>query len=248
MKLVIADDEAPARDRLKRLVAAVAPEWTVAAAFGNGLDVVEYCASHKVDVVLLDICMPVMDGMEAARALIRLPLSPAIVFITAFEDHALQAFEAEAVDYLLKPVRKERLAAALKRAQAWSGACQKDSDSPLVSQPRHVCVRRQGGQELLPLAEIRYFRADQKYVVARTERQEVLLDESLKTLEQTFPKLLLRVHRNALVVSAYIKGVHKDAQGRHWVTLKGISDKVEVSRRHVAAIKQYLQSAALVSA
>ncbi|HHJ40191.1 MAG: hypothetical protein AXA67_07185 [Methylothermaceae bacteria B42] len=247
MNLVVTDDEVPARERLCRLVKEVAPEWQVVAKFGNGLDVVEYCCANPVDLVLLDICMPVMDGLDTAQKLIQLPVPPAIVFVTAFEDHALQAFEAQAVDYLLKPVRKQRLAATLKRAQVWITAS-RQGGFPAGNHHRHVCVRHQGGQELIPVETIRYFRADQKYVVARTENREVLLDESLKSLEATFANAFIRVHRSALVASAYIKGVHRDAQGRYWVTLDGVSEKVEVSRRHVSLVKRYLQSNAVVTA
>ncbi len=247
MNLVITDDEAPARERLCRLVQEVAPMWRVVAKLGNGLDVVDYCAANPVDLVLLDICMPVMDGLEAAQKLIRLPMPPAIVFVTAFEDHALQAFEAEAVDYLLKPVRKERLAATLKRAQIWMAVC-RQGDSLTEGRRRHVCVKHQGRQELIPVETIRYFRADQKYVVARTENREVLLDESLKSLETVFADAFIRVHRNALVASAYIKGVQRDTQGRHWIILDGVTEKLEVSRRHVSLVKRYLQSNAVVTA
>lgn len=190
MNVLIADDEAPARERLRRLFDAIGPPCTAIGEAENGVEVLHLCADAKPDLVLLDIRMPVMDGIEAAQALTRLEQPPAVIFVTAYDEHALQAFDANAIDYLLKPIRQARLEQALEKVSLFSQARRQQLQRSLRSseqQPRtHICATASGQLQVIPVAQIRVCRADQKYVAIRTDRQELLIDESLKALEREF--------------------------------------------------------------
>ena len=241
MKVLLVDDEALARERLRRLLAEL-PDVSVCGEAGDGRSALALCAELQPDVVLLDIRMPGMDGLEAARHLAGLPDPPAVVFTTAFGDHALEAFEACAVDYLLKPIRAERLAAALGNARRLTRAqaAQLDADGGGVR--NHICVRVRGNLQLIPVADIRCFRADNKYVTARTGDAEYLLEESLKALEDEFGARFVRIHRNALVAAAFITGLEKNAEGQCMVALAGIDERLEVSRRHQPELRARLKA------
>ncbi len=245
MKVLVVDDEAPARERLRAMTEGLAGHEVVGEG-ANGAEALTLCQRHQPDVVLLDIRMPGMDGLEAARHLAELEAPPAVIFTTAYDQHALAAFETNAVDYLLKPIRKERLQAALERArhltQPQLAALRErvpDRDGRT-----HICARVRGNLQLVPVNEIVYFMADQKYVSVRHLHGEVLIEEPLKSLEQEFGDRFLRIHRNALVAVAFLEGLEKDDEGRHLVRLRGTEQQLEVSRRHLPEVRQRLKNGA----
>jgi len=243
MKIVIVDDEPPARMRLASIIGELGLGEVVAEA-GNGRDALAAIERTRAQIVLMDIRMPGMDGLEAARHLARLESPPAVIFTTAYEDHALAAFDASAVAYLLKPIRKERLASALERARSLTRA---QLDALEIADRRaeartHLSATLQGNLRLVPVQEVRFLRAEHKYVTARYLRGELVLDESLTQLEEEFGERFLRVHRNALVAVAHVRGLSRDAEGRSCVELDGIEEKVEVSRRLLAPVRKLLRT------
>jgi len=242
VKVLIVDDEALARERLVRLVEAI-PDMRVVGEAAEGRQALLQVERLQPEVLLLDIRMPGMDGLEAARHLAALSQPPAVIFTTAYSDHALEAFETSAVGYLLKPIRAEKLAVALVNAQRITRAQlpEVDDQEPRRSQ---ICIRRRGNLELVPVKDIRFFRADHKYVTVRTGEDDYLIEESLKSLEEEFAMDFLRIHRNALVARRFIRGVEKDAEGRAVVLLAGVGERLEISRRHLAAVKMLLTGAA----
>lgn len=233
MRALIVDDEAPARARLMRLVSAL-DGWEVAGEAGDGLDALSQVSAVNPDVVLLDVRMPRMDGMEAARHLAALDTPPAVIFTTAYDEYALAAFDANAVAYLLKPVRGDRLEDALRRAcrpsRAQLGAL--NAGAPR----RHLAARIGERLQLIPVARVRAFSADNKYVVARHPEGELVLNETLKELEQEFAGAFIRVHRNTLVAVDHVESFDGER-----VVLAGIGEPVEVSRRHTAALRRLLR-------
>ncbi len=239
MRVLLVDDEPLARDRLRRLLADL-PQCELSGEAGDGRTALELCDRLAPDVVLMDIRMPGMDGLEAARHLAGLPDPPAVIFTTAFGDHALEAFEACAVDYLLKPIRGERLAAALGNARRLTRAQAAQLDVDTGGVRNHICVRVRGNLQLIPVTDIRYFRADNKYVAVRTGEGEYLIEESLKTLEDEFGGRFLRIHRNALVAVDFITGLEKTAEGQCAVALAGIDERLEISRRHQPDVRARL--------
>ncbi|MGA7802519.1 MAG: LytTR family DNA-binding domain-containing protein [Gammaproteobacteria bacterium] len=245
MKVLIVDDESPARERLRRLLGEV-PECRVCAEAANGRDALQAAARTEPDVVLLDIRMPGMDGLEAARHLSDLDQPPAVIFSTAYGEHALEAFEAHAVDYLLKPIRAARLNEALHKARRLTRAqAQALSHAEPVAANRartHICARVRGNLELVPLETVRYFEADQKYVTVRHGDGAVLIEDSLRTLEREFAPRFVRIHRRTLVAVDFLEGLEKDATGKCRVRLSGIQDRPEVSRRHLAAVRGLLKA------
>ncbi len=243
LRLLIVDDEAPARARLKTVVGDCAANlpMTVAGEAANGRETLEWLSHHEADVVLLDIRMPGINGIDTARHLQTLPRPPAVIFITAHDDHALQAFEVNAIDYLLKPVRSERLLAALRKAKAWTSRQQEGLRAAAQSPRSHLGIFERGRIVLLPVADIVFLRAEQKYVTVRTESGEYLTEEPLVKLEGEFGDHLLRIHRNCLVARERIAQLVKTGDG--WaVVLRGISEHLPVSRRQLAAVKEALQA------
>ncbi|WJW75592.1 LytTR family DNA-binding domain-containing protein [Thiohalobacter sp. IOR34] len=240
MRLLLVDDEALARDRLRRLLAEL-PDTEVVGEAASGREALEQVERLQPDLVLMDIRMPEMDGLEAARHLAALPEPPAVIFTTAYGEHALEAFEAAALGYLVKPIRIERLAAALGNARRLTRAQAGRLEGESGRARSHLCVRQRGNLQLVPVADIRYFRADHKYVTVRTGSGELLIEESLKSLEEEFGARFVRVHRNALVARAFLQGLEKDAQGRLNVVLMGIDERLEVSRRHASALRRLLK-------
>ncbi len=238
MRVLIVDDEAPARARLRRLLEELEGTEVVGEA-ADGRAALEAQQALLPDVLLLDIRMPGMDGMEAARELARLPQPPAVIFTTAYSEHALEAFEAEAIDYLVKPVRKERLEQALQRVQRLSPAAAEQTE--VGEGHRYLTVRKHGGLHLIPVNEITHFQADNKYVTAYLHGREELLEESLKQLEEEYGERLLRIHRNALVSLEALEGLEKDSEGRCYVSLRGIGRGPEISRRHLAQVRRVLK-------
>ncbi len=235
--VLIADDETPARQRLKRLLEEMGYEVSAEAA--NGTDALQQCERTQPQVALLDIQMPGISGLDVAMAMSEWPTRPAVIFTTAFDSYALPAFEVHAVDYLMKPVRKERLQLALDKAEKRS--------TDLVNKVKgegtrsHICVQNQGKVRLIPLDEVVYFMADQKYITVRHLGGEVLIEDSLKSLLEEFPEQFLRVHRNAIVAKNYLLALEKDLIGPYRLRLRGIEDKVEVSRRHVAKVRNEMK-------
>ncbi len=243
MKVLIVDDESLARARLRSIVADLADCEPVGEA-ANGREALQLSARLEPDVVLLDIRMPEMDGLEAARHLARLEQPPAVVFTTAYGDHALAAFEAQAVDYLLKPIRRERLQQALARARRLTRAQLQalEAQAPMARARTHLCARYRGELQLVAMDDVIYFQADHKYVTARHRDGELLIEDSLKALEEEFGERFLRVHRNALVARDCIAGLDSEGGGRGQVRLRGCEEKLEVSRRHLPGLRRKLRN------
>ena len=246
MKILIVDDEPLARSRLRALVQDL-QEHEVVGEAENGRAAVERCAELEPDVVLLDIRMPGMDGLEAARHLAQAQIPPAVIFTTAYDDHALAAFETRAVDYLLKPVRTARLADALTNARRHTRAqldvLQETSASHGNETRTHICARVRDSLQLVETANIYYFLAEHKYVTVRHSGGELLIEEALKDLAEEFAGAFTRVHRNALVADCYIAGLLKSGEGRQVITFRDIEDRIEVSRRHLPLVRKKLRGA-----
>ncbi len=240
MKVLIVDDEPLARARISRLVTELEDDIVPEEA-GNGPEALLRAQEDDVDVVLLDIRMPGMDGIEVAKHLKHLDRAPAVIFTTAYDSHALQAFEASAVDYLLKPIRRRRLKEALERARTLTG---QQIESLEVADPdagrarTHVSASLKGDLKLVPVSEVRFFRAEHKYVIARHGQGELVLDEALSTLEQEFKQDFIRAHRNALVALAHVRALEKNHGGSYRLRFDGIEDKVEVSRRCLPEVRR----------
>ena len=240
MRIFIADDEAPARERLKELLGDIAPEvpTAVVGEARNGVEAVEQIPASEAQVVLLDIKMPGMGGLEVARHLGVLEKPPRIVFVTAHDRHALEAFELNALDYLLKPVRAERLAGALRKAATPPQEnLQKAADAPR----EYLSVPERNRIVLVPVKDILFLRAEQKYVTVRTRVREHLIEEPLIALEKEFAARLVRIHRNCLVARAAIRGFERapgEEDESHWlVLLDGVEEKLPVSRRQWPALR-----------
>jgi len=243
LNALIVDDELPARERLQRLVAEL-PGCSVAGVCSNGADALALVGKLKPTVVLLDIRMPGMTGIEVARHLGALENPPAIVFTTAYDEYALQAFESQAVGYLLKPVRRERLEQALKHASRLSSPQLLKLGTPAepLAARQHVAVRLRDELKLIPVKEIRYFRADQKYVTVRHARGEDLLDESLKQLEEEFARDFVRAHRSVLVAIAHVEALERLGDEGYALRLRGETEPLVVSRRQLAELRKRLAS------
>jgi two-component system, LytTR family, response regulator AlgR len=243
LNVLIVDDEQPARERLRRLVEEL-PGWAVAADCANGAEALQLVPKLRPVVALLDIRMPGMSGIELARHLGTLELPPAVVFTTAYDEYALEAFESHAVGYLLKPVRRERLAEALKHASRLSGPQLRGLATP--EQPlavrQHVAVRARDELKLIPVRDISYFRADQKYVTVRHAQGEELIDESLRQLEDEFARDFVRVHRSLLVAVAHVASLERTPDGGYEIRLRGHLEPLPVSRRQVADLRKRLAS------
>lgn len=246
LSILLVDDEAPARLRLRDLLGDIAGQVpnTVIAEAEDGVAAIEACMAQRPDVVLTDIRMPRMDGIELAQHLGRLPQPPAIIFLTAYDQYAVRAFDLAAVDYLLKPVRAERLAAALEKAR--TAAIRAEQLQALAPQGRRTLRSSERGRTLLiPVNEIVYLRAEQKYVTARTHEREYLIEESLSQLEQELADLFIRAHRNCLVARAAIVGYERGSEDGesdgHQLLLAGIDERVIVSRRQWPQVKALLK-------
>ena len=240
MKVVIADDEPLARERLRTLLDGLGGVEVVAEA-ADGYAALHACAEHRPDLVLLDIAMPGIDGMETARHLAAFDPRPAVVFCTAFDAHALSAFEAEAIDFLVKPVRAERLAAALQRVRTFAAG---RSAAPVATSGRrrsHLCARLRGSLRLIPLEDVHYLHAEEKYVIVHHARGEDLIEESLKSLEEEFCERFVRIHRNCLVARHEIVELKRCPDGHVNVVLRHGKAPLEVSRRCVAGLRETLK-------
>ena len=256
LRVFIADDELPARARLKEVLVDIRGEvaTSVVGEAGNGLEVIERLPASGAEVLLLDIQMPGMGGIELARHLGGLEDAPAIVFVTAHDRHAVQAFELNALDYLMKPVRAGRLAAALKNARAAGPV-------PRLRLEQAGKLANAGAREffsvaerhrivLVPVVEVLYLKAELKYVTLRTLAGEHLIEEPLINIEREFAERFVRVHRNCLVARAAIRGFERVAgageEEPHWnVVLDGVTERLPVSRRQWPAVKSVLPEAKL---
>jgi two-component system response regulator AlgR len=239
MKILVVDDEPLARERLLRLLGRVLPDATVDEA-GNGQQALELVASIQPDLLFLDIRMPGLDGIDVAAALQDMPQPPAVIFCTAFDEYALQAMENQAVAYLLKPVREEKLRQAVERA----GRVNRVQLAALGAERfarTHVVSETHQGIDMVPVSEVRCFIASQKYVQAVHPGGELLLADTLKELEEEFSGEFIRVHRNALVALAHISGLRRAADEGWCVALEGVPERPTVSRRHLAALKEKLR-------
>jgi two-component system response regulator AlgR len=235
LRVLIVDDEPPARERLRRLLEEI-PDVVVAGEAANGREALELCASLDPDVVLLDVRMPGMDGIEAARHLGALEDPPAVIFTTAYDEHAVEAFEAQAVGYLLKPVRQEKLARALHHAARVLGTqlTKIAQQSQLGRRRAQVCARLGEQLRLIPLDDVYYFMAGQKYVTVRHRGGSDLIDEPLRALAAEFAPEFVRVHRNALVAVRAVSALERDGDGHYLVRLRDCEETLPVSRRHAA--------------
>jgi two-component system response regulator AlgR len=241
LKIFIADDEEPARERLKTLLGDIAlqvPAQVVGEA-RNGVQAIELLPPSGAQVLLLDIQMPGMGGLEVARHLARLQQPPRIIFVTAHDRHAVEAFELNALDYLLKPVRADRLAAALKKATVPENAnLEKAAEAPR----EYLSLAERNRIVLLPVRDILYLRAEEKYVTVRTRAREHLVEEPLIALEKEFATRFIRIHRNCLVARAAIRGFERapnDDGEAHWlVVLDGLEERLPVSRRQWPAVRE----------
>jgi two-component system response regulator AlgR len=243
MKALVVDDEPLARERLAALIAEIVGV-EVAGEAGNGVEALETVARLKPDIVLLDIRMPVMDGLEVARHLDAMEAPPAVVFCTAYQDHALAAFEANAVDYLVKPIRADRLGAAIAKAQRLSGTTLRKIET--ASEPgrrrSHLCARVRGSLVLVAVGDIDYLLAEDKYVIVHHARGEVLIEEPLTQLEEEFGDRFVRIHRNCLVALAKLAGLDRASDGRVLARVAGASVPLEVSRRNLPALRKLVRS------
>lgn len=243
MRLAIVDDEPLARERLRALVEELGLGEVIAEA-GNGLEGVRLAIDHAPDVILLDIRMPGMDGLEAAQHLSRLPLPPAVIFTTAYDDHALAAFEAQAIDYLLKPIRAERLQAALRKAERMSGTRARQTPLPqgTAGTRTHLSALVGGALRVVPVVEVRCLQADQGYVTAYWPGGSLLVEESLRSLEEEFGTRFMRIHRNALVAVQHVTSLQRDALGNATVLLRDLDLQLPVSRRLLSQVRKRLRS------
>jgi two-component system response regulator AlgR len=234
-RLLIVDDESPARERLRSLLDEL-EEAEVVGEAATGEQALERVAVLNPDIVLLDVRMPGMDGIEAARHLNTLEHPPAVIFTTAYDEYAVKAFDAQAVGYLLKPIRKEKLSAALAHAarltrpQLQYIARQDESRT-------HIAARHRDGLRLIPVEEILYFLAEQKYTTVRHLKGEDLIEDSLRALEEEFGATFVRIHRNALVSSRYLERIERNAEGQYFVRLRGCDAPLQVSRRMASELR-----------
>jgi len=246
VKVLIVDDEKPARDRLRQILDDE-DDYEVVAEAANGRDAVALATEHEPDIVLLDIRMPGLDGIETAHHLNAMERTPAIVFTTAYDEYAIDAFDARAIGYVLKPVRRARLAAALEHASKLARKTLRDvaSQANMDTERRHVCARVQGELKLIPLTDVRCFLADQKYVRVDHDKGQNLIDDSLKSLANEFSTRFVRIHRGALVAVDRIERIEKSADGKSRAVLRDgshVDDKeLIISRRHVAEVRRRLK-------
>jgi two-component system, LytTR family, response regulator AlgR len=244
MRIVIVDDEPLARERVRRLLAEF-PGYEVVGEAGEGGQALALIREQNPDLVLLDIRMPGMDGLQVARNLAEEKTPPAVIFCTAFSEHALSAFDASATAYLLKPIKKEKLREALQRARRPSRAVQLSVERTDATRPKRefVLATTREGLVRVPAEDIVYFLADQKYTTVHHLHGEVLIEESLKTLEQDFAPWFLRVHRKALVATRFILSLERgkgDDDEHHLVRLRHATEPLPVSRRRLAEVRRFL--------
>ena len=237
MRLLVVDDEPLARARLLSLLKDFA-DITVVAEASNGIQAIEQYREMQADVILMDIRMPGMDGLEAAEHLSQLDNGPVIIFTTAYDDHALDAYDLNAIGYLLKPVQKDKLIQSLTTAQRLTSEQMRELPA---AKRKFISAPVAGNLHMVALDDVYYFRADQKYVVARHAKGELLLEDTLKALESELSDRFLRIHRSALVALDKIASLDKSASGQTLVCFSGIDDQLEVSRRHLPEVRKVIK-------
>ena len=245
LKVLIVDDETLARSRLRTLLGDCAdPRTEIVGEAANAVQAMEQIQRTACDLVLLDVHMPGVDGMALAASLRQMASPPQIIFVTAYAEHAVQAFDLEAIDYLTKPVRLERLQQALQKAQRLRsvGGEGAEASGPVDS----LLIQERGRSERVALADIIYLKAELKYITVRTAEKEHIYDGALSDLEQKYAHLFVRVHRNALVARRRVRAVEKHndpVEGEGWtVRLDGVDERLAVSRRQLAAVREALMS------
>jgi two-component system response regulator AlgR len=243
LKVLIVDDEAPARERLRSLLAEIGTVGNgdpvnVIGEAENGEQGLRSAVDLSPDVVLLDVRMPGMDGIEAARHLNALEEPPAVIFTTAYDEYAINAFEAQAVGYLLKPIRKEKLAAALSQAgRLTRPQLQKLAAATPSERRSHIAARHREGLRLIPVDEVQFFFAEQKYTTVRHLKGEDLIEDSLRSLEEELGAAFVRIHRNALVSVRFLERIERNADGQYFVRLRGCEAPLQVSRRMAGELR-----------
>ena len=258
-RILIIDDEAPARRRLRDLLddCREAFSLVIADEAANGIEAIEIINRGGIDIVLTDIRMPIMDGLEVARHIAKLELAPKLIFTTAFDQYAVQAFELNAIDYLLKPIKQERLLLALNKARIVKPEALDAAAVATQSRRKHLSIHERGKIILVPIDDVIFLRAELKYVTVKTIAKEYLLEESLTKLEEEFTGLFTRIHRSALVANKAVAGFEKttdinsahensesnisnEGGGAHWVVvLKGLDERLPVSRRQQHVIRDF---------
>ena len=252
-RILIVDDEAPARRRLRDLLDDCREQFplVIADEAANGVEAIEVINKGGIDIVLTDIRMPLMDGLEVARHLAKLEIPPKLIFTTAYDQYAVNAFELNAIDYLLKPIRQERLLTALTKAIALRPVLADAIAQAAQARRKHLSIHERGKIVLVPVDDILYLKAELKYVTVRTAQKELLLEESLTRLEEEFAGMFTRLHRNTLVTTSAVAGFEKVADGgedegesgsggAHWVAvIRGVPERLPVSRRQQYVVKEF---------
>jgi two-component system response regulator AlgR len=242
MKYLVIDDEFLARARLKELLLRIDPSAEVYEA-ENGQQALDLCESHKPDTALVDIRMPGISGIELVYHMTTLEHSPAVIFTTAYSEYALEAFEANAIDYLLKPVQVDRLKRALQKADPITKV--QTESLKKTTRSMHISISQKGKIKLVPIQNICYLKAENKYVLVKTMKEEYLMNDTLNNLEKELGDNFLRVHRNALISTEHLEGLEKNDDGQWCVFFRGIDDKVEISRRQTPTIRSWLKNRGL---
>ncbi len=240
MKYLVVDDEFLARARLQELIKRIDPDAEIIES-ENGEEAIQQFEAHNPTLALVDIRMPGIGGMELAYHLSAVEQPPAVIFTTAHNEYALQAFDANAIDYLLKPIQLERL----KRALAKAGPLTAHQNQVLIEgeeQRTHIAVREKGRIKLIALKDVGFLKADSKYVVVKTMDAEYLINETLNQLEQELGDEFIRVHRNSLVSTRYLDGIEKIGDNTYQVFLHQFDDKLEVSRRQKPVIRNWIKN------
>jgi two-component system response regulator AlgR len=246
-RILIVDDEQPARRRLRDLLDDCRDAFplVIADEAANGVEAIDIINRGEIDIVLCDIRMPVMDGIEVAGHIAKLEHKPKLIFTTAYDAYAVQAFELNAIDYLLKPIKQARLQAALARAAVVKPAQAEAVATATQTARKHLSIHERGKIVLVPIEDILYLKAELKYITVKTEKREYLLEESLTKLEEEFSRTFARVHRSVLVARKAVIGFEKAGEsdeegGSHWVVLlAGTDEKLPVSRRQQHVIKEF---------
>jgi two-component system response regulator AlgR len=248
LKVLIVDDEALARSRLRTLLGeCTEPRADVVGEAANAVQAMEQIQRTGCNLVLLDVRMPGVDGVTLASTLRQMAAPPSVVFVTAYAEHAVEAFELEAVDYLTKPVRRERLQQALQKVERVRSAAEGASSVETNSAgSESLIIQERGRSERVALSDVIYLKAELKYITVRTAEKEHIFDGALSDLEQRFAHLFVRVHRNALVARRAVRAVEKHndpVEGEGWtVRLDGVDERLAVSRRQLAAVREALMS------
>ena len=244
LRVFIVDDEPPARNRLRDLLNDCSEQLAldVVGEAGNGQEALDKLTVNPADVVLLDIRMPQMDGIELARHLNKLPKPPVVIFTTAYDAYAIKAFDLHAIDYLLKPIRLGRLFEALNRARV-AVPVQIEVLRDLLPEPRkNLSIHERGKIHLIPIEQVLYLRAELKYITVRTAEREYLIEESLTELEKEFATRFVRIHRNSLIAKDAIAGFEKggdEGESGWMVKLKGLDELLAISRRQQHIVKEF---------